>query len=770
MSDRAWSYDDIASLIFDAMEAAGIPPAAGRAERLVLDGSKHRYRISGDKAGSKNGEYCAHMDGTPAGYVLSYSAKHGEVCRKWNAFGGEEVSPEERDAYRAQMEKIREAKRAVDEDKRGQAMVRARDIWETATPYDIGDTACTAKNDYPIAKGLSHAHGARLMGRSLVLAVRDTRPASDGSDGLIMSLQEIYRDDDGRWQKRFTKGAPVRGGSIRLPREPRTPSLEQEVFKGSDISREIVFVCEGWATGATIAEATGCEVWCAMNAGNLQTVTEEVRRRRPECEVILCPDNDKKTAGNPGMTAAVSISDELGCYFVTVVFGDGERGTDWNDYAAIHGIDAVRREISMRCVAAMMGVSASTRRREKLFVHTTRTGVPRKTLENLVALMAWEGITVGYNVISKNIEFVAPGASFGGDNDLACFDGYMTSKCCEHGLAETTWKEYRSTISARNVINPVREWITSREWDRRDRMQAIFDTIETPASYPERLKRLLMKKWLISAVAAAMHDGSFQCRGVLTLQGAQSIGKTSWFRALIPPEQRDKWFGEGLSLMADNKDSIKLAICHWITELGELEATFRKSDMNRLKAFVTSPYDKLRLPYAAVESTFQRRTVFAATVNDKRFLVDDTGNTRWWCVEAVSIDYRHKIDTQQLFAQIYETLYLDEDFWLSPEEERALEEQNAVYRTMSMEEDLLNSRLNWLEPRAMWTYRTTTDILIQCGMTNPTHASVIRAAKYLQKRCGDSVKAKGHDKKTLYLAPSEARPQPAVKYVKDIEQ
>jgi putative DNA primase/helicase len=40
--------------------------------------------------------------------------------------------------------------------------------------------------------------------------------------------------------------------------------------------------------------------------------------------------------------------------------------------------------------------------------------------------------------------------------------------------------------------------------------------------------------------------------------------------------------------------------------------------------------DKLRLPYARTDSEFQRRTVFAASVNPEEFLQDETGNLRWW--------------------------------------------------------------------------------------------------------------------------------------------
>lgn len=51
---------------------------------------------------------------------------------------------------------------------------------------------------------------------------------------------------------------------------------------------------------------------------------------------------------------------------------------------------------------------------------------------------------------------------------------------------------------------------------------------------PVQLRDVLIHRWLISAVAAVMVPQGFFGRGILTLQGPQSIGKTSWIRELVP--------------------------------------------------------------------------------------------------------------------------------------------------------------------------------------------------------------------------------------------
>ena len=75
---------------------------------------------------------------------------------------------------------------------------------------------------------------------------------------------------------------------------------------------------------------------------------------------------------------------------------------------------------------------------------------------------------------------------------------------------------------------------------------------------------------------------------------------------------------EGHLLDPTNKDSVKLAISAWITELGEIDATFRKADIAALKAFISKRVDKFRRPYAMSDSAYPRQTIFVGTVTMPR--------------------------------------------------------------------------------------------------------------------------------------------------------
>jgi putative DNA primase/helicase len=131
--------------------------------------------------------------------------------------------------------------------------------------------------------------------------------------------------------------------------------------------------------------------------------------------------------------------------------------------------------------------------------------------------------------------------------------------------------------------------------------------------------------------------------GVLTFVGEQGVGKTRAFKDLTA--DLPEIFHEGATLDPSNKDSVISSISHWIVELGELDSTFKKSEISQLKAFLTRDTDVVRRPYAKRDSTYPRRTVFAGTVNEYQFLHDTTGNRRFWPIEITQVK-REKIQSK----------------------------------------------------------------------------------------------------------------------------
>ena len=129
-------------------------------------------------------------------------------------------------------------------------------------------------------------------------------------------------------------------------------------------------------------------------------------------------------------------------------------------------------------------------------------------------------------------------------------------------------------------------------WEGQNQLEDVLASI---ISRDEQLNAMLIPYWSVSCVAAACEPSGVALEGVLVFQGAQGLGKTLWLKNLAAYEEG--WLLESATLNTSDKGSVQQAGSHWIVQLGEIEATFRKSDINQLKAFVTKKRDELRLPY-----------------------------------------------------------------------------------------------------------------------------------------------------------------------------
>ena len=70
-----------------------------------------------------------------------------------------------------------------------------------------------------------------------------------------------------------------------------------------------------------------------MNADNLLKVATAARAAWPSADLVICADNDRKTAGNPGLTKATKAAKEAGARLAVPEFPEGLSGTDFNDLA-----------------------------------------------------------------------------------------------------------------------------------------------------------------------------------------------------------------------------------------------------------------------------------------------------------------------------------------------------------------------------------------------------------------------------------------------------
>lgn len=371
------------------------------------------------------------------------------------------------------------------------------------------------------------------------------------------------------------------------------------------------------------------------------------------------------------------------------------------------------------------------------------------TKDNIGGVLITHGIQVRYNVIKKRMEIEIPETKFIADMREEASLIEIENRCINMGIPHTKVRDYLKILA--EEYNPVKEWIDSKPWDGTSRLEAFMDTLVTVES--KKQKEILLKKWLISCVAAAYEENGVELEGILVLQGAQGLGKTLWFKRLCDYEKG--WLLEGATLNPSDKDSVKRAVSHWIVELGEIESTFKKSDIDQLKAFVTAKTDELRLPYDRAFTTYQRRTAFYASVNAREFLTDTSGNRRFWVLAVKEINVNHGIDMQQVWAEIKEQYYIKgvKNWFLSPDERELLQESNETYRTQSSVEDLVLQHVNF-DSKATKPVQMT-QFLRDLGISNPRMPDIKDAVRVLHEHGIEKRRTNGKNVYDLDYTPVE---------------
>lgn len=639
------------------------------------------------------------------------------------------------EARRAKRKAEEEQERQEIERKRAMAAARAADMWSLAADVE----------------GDGHPYLQRKGVQSFGLRVGKWRKGQEALlvplfniDGHLVSLQGIFANDNAKIgrDRDYLPGGQKRGAFYMVGGKPQG-------------GQPVIGICEGYATGASIHQATGHCVAVAFDAGNVPTVARAIRELFPLSTVFIAADNDQwNKNGNDGVHYARQAVSSANAVLAIPKFADlAGKPTDFNDLHQREGIEAVRAQIGAAIPSAandnFLSIEGSVN--PFMFPHLSEKQQPLNTWENLAWLMGEYGITARYNVIKKDVIVTVPTRDYGEDNNANCALAEINSICARNRMPKGDTAAYIKLIGTQHSYNPAADFMLSKPWDGVSRLQELYDTLETAPGYPRALLEMFVRRWLISAAAAALKPRGFWSKGVLVLQGSQSLGKTAWIKSLLPEAQRDL-VKIGASIDPTNKDTISSAIGHWIVELGELDGTFRKADIAKLKAFISQDVDQLRRPYDPLESTYQRRTVFFASVNPERFLADDTGNVRWWTVPVVHVDYQHAIDVQQLWAEVV-TLYRDgEQWWLGAGEEAELEGVNKDHESIDPLEEIMLQRFNWSMPGAGLDM-TATDVLLAIGFDRPTRAQATDCSRLLQRLTGAKPRKSGS--KRLFSMPPE---------------
>lgn len=274
---------------------------------------------------------------------------------------------------------------------------------------------------------------------------------------------------------------------------------------------------------------------------------------------------------------------------------------------------------------------------------------------NLAEYLSDKGITVRYDDIKHDLKITGYNGEKTYSKSLFLNDcRYELEKYLKYCTSERLASSI-TTIAMKQHFNPVLDLIDSVERDGKDHLKTAYEVLGIQDTEKYYISQEILKTWLKQAYCM-LHNGfcgeTFGADYVLVLQGKQGKGKTSFFRKLAV--NRD-YFGEGMTLNVDDKDSVIKVLTKFIAELGEMESTFKK-DKDKIKAFVTNEVDNYRLPYGETYMEYPRLTSLCGTVNSVEFLIDDTGNRRYGVIPIAEnhdiMKHLDRLDPLQLWAEI----------------------------------------------------------------------------------------------------------------------
>lgn len=349
------------------------------------------------------------------------------------------------------------------------------------------------------------------------------------------------------------------------------------------------------------------------------------------------------------------------------------------------------------------------------------------TVENLARLVAAYDVQVRYNELSREIEVSVGGHPREGELARNTNLALIEDLCRINSYPHTQAAGNIHALAERDAYNPALEWIRSKPWDRTPRIGDLFDCLTLTNIATAQTSWALFRKWMIGA-AAVLSGRASKFEHVLVLVDPNGgIGKTRFFNTLCP----GAFQADGVTLNVNDKDSILHVISKWLVELGEIGATFSKSDTEALKAFLSRGFDEVRPPYARAANRYPRRTAFFGSVNNVRFLVDDTNNRRFWPIEVSSIDYRHSIDMQQVWAEALHQVEAGESWHLNPDENRIIGEYNEGFRSMDRVEEMILATYDTDAPPSR--YVSASEVLDEIGIMHPKQTDTRKASAVLRK-------------------------------------
>ena len=345
---------DVYSKFKDALNSAGL-----EIDIPMMDGILRRVRVNGDKGAQKSGAYVGYIDGIPAGFIQNF--KTGFIGN-WK-YEKLDISPYSDELIYSKKTQILSKDNTVFIQRRLQREKELENEYKK-TAKILYDEFLTAKfavldHTYFIKKRVYKNYGLK----------------QDRFGNLLMPLFDI---NEKFWslQRIFPNGNKMIGALLSNKQKQNSEKLlakkrgnffvlsdDIDIYDKNLVKLNIeallkynkVYLCEGFATAASVCEACKMPVIVGIDVGNLEFVVQNFSARFCNIHIIIAADNDskkeKESGFNIGKEKAMQIKNNFKNVSVCIPnFNDTEISSgysDFNDLYNSRGIEEVKRQLEI---------------------------------------------------------------------------------------------------------------------------------------------------------------------------------------------------------------------------------------------------------------------------------------------------------------------------------------------------------------------------------------------------------------------------------------
>lgn len=640
----ASNYDDV----LGQLVAGGL-----KVDHLII-GKMQRCALVDDR--EKRGWYILHEIRTDEGDDL--------IIGSWGVWQGaennatkielrkRELSREQREAFRKRLADDRRRADKARQAEAERAAATAAETWRRCSEQ--------GESDYLIRKGV-HAYGLRYSpSGSLVIPMLDTA-------GRIHGLQVIRSK------------AAQKGGRRREKEYWPAGLITKGHFHLIGMVGSVVLVAEGYATAATLHEATGLPVAVAFDAGNLEPVASTLRKRYKLARVLVCADDDttqkcrsckgrvwlddgpvcphcgeQHQAVNAGTSNASLAALAVDGAWIVPQFGDEsarrwqwlEKGGKLNDFNDLHmaeGLHVVRAQVEARLL------ELGWRQQSRAGRATSQPGggvagdadrPPLRPIETLDELLERYSLIYG-----------GGGAVFDGREHMVLALSDMRDACISRDL-HRAWAEHpeRMIVRAENVdFDPAETdpnvlcnlWAGWPTVPCSGTCDLLLDLLYHMCAGDGRSEELF--QWVLRWLAYPIQHPGAKMKSTVVIHGPQGTGKNMFFEVVMGIYGR---YGRVI-----DQSAIEDKFNDWASRKLFLIAdeVVARSEMyhikNKLKAFITGEW--IRINPKQVAARDERNHVNLVFLSNEAMPVvleeDDRRHAVIWTPEKLSQDFYKKV-------------------------------------------------------------------------------------------------------------------------------